>query len=133
MQIHTPDADIADGEFPVTMNPGSVAPFGVIYLGQDTSMHLHSDEDCDRLIRAAFRIKEMRANTGIAHAFRGGAGSRGANCETCGLLQTSEVHAEPCGNVAPDSGRACTRAAGHDGGHQSGMIVWSRETARSAS
>lgn len=68
MELHEKASRVRDGEFPVYLNPGwrDGPPFGVIDLGPEANggyptLHIQSDEDADRLIRALVRVKELRA------------------------------------------------------------------------
>src|SRR6266568_3551945 len=96
MQLHI-SPDIPDEpELPVHMNPGhgTSGPFGIIHLGEDADLHVNSGEDEDRLIRAAGRIKAMRAKLGTPHEFTPGAGRWGSHCEVCGAMD-NEDHWKP--------------------------------------
>ena len=92
MQLHI-SPHITDGELPVSMNPGSGEPFGVIRFG-DAMLSDLSDKDCDRIIRAASRIKAMRATLGTPHQHEDGAGPHGMNCTACGMLPDWDDHAD---------------------------------------
>jgi hypothetical protein len=92
MQLHN-GTQISDDELAVHMNPGNEDPFGIIHLGPNADLNLESDEDCDRLIRAAARVKAMRARIGTPHGYEPGAGPWGTHCAVCGLLGNS--HPEP--------------------------------------
>jgi hypothetical protein len=91
MQIHT-SSNVDDGELRVHMNPGSGDPFGVLCFTRwsGTQVNVESDEDADRLIRAATRIKEMRAAISRPHAYECMAGE--AYCTVCGLMEKDGPH-----------------------------------------
>jgi len=62
MQLHTPHPHMRkEGDFPVNVNPGNGDPFGTITLSEDTRPRFElgalSEDDCDRLIRAAAEVK----------------------------------------------------------------------------
>jgi hypothetical protein len=123
MQIHSsPDAH--KGELPVNMNPGDDGPFGILHLGPDVYVNIDSDEDADRIIRAAATLKAMRAMLGTAHPYEAANGFGYGACAKCGMLPGWRDHNAPCPSIAPHAGRQCTRGAGHDGQHESGMVVW---------
>jgi hypothetical protein len=131
MHAHT-SSSVPDGDLPVRMNPGNGDPFGIIEIG-GVAINIDTDEDADRIIRAAATLKAMRATLGTPHPYES-LNDRGYGaCARCGMLPGWADHAAPCPSIAPHAGRRCERAAGHDGGHEAGMIVWSRDTARSAS
>lgn len=89
MQIHiTPVIPV--GELPVAMNPGIGDPFGVIDFGC-ADLIIQSDEDADRLIRAASRIKAMRAMGSTPHAWQRMEGTSN-RCDVCGLLKKDGPH-----------------------------------------
>lgn len=86
MQIHF-SPDPFEDEFPVHMNPGlSGDPFGIIELGHYLKLNILTDEDADQLIRAAVRVKEMRARIGTVHEYKR-PGILNGHCEICGLLE----------------------------------------------
>ena len=97
MRLHA-SQDIRDGELVISMNRGgTIGPFGVIDLADGTYLALDSADDDDRLIRAATRIKEMRAGMAAPHPYRRPAPRRypvyTSHCETCGMLAADEIHA----------------------------------------
>lgn len=94
MQLQTMLAAAQEGDFPVYFNPGNGdGAFGIIVLTEQHALFIETDEDADRIIRAAERIKKMRAAMGTPHDHEPGAGRWGNNCVTCGLLR--KAHAEP--------------------------------------
>jgi len=93
MRLHS-TPDIIQGEFPVSMNRGTHGSFGVIDLGEGgTYLALDSDEDADRLIRAAMHLKEMRARMDTPHRFQPRPdGIYAGYCQECGLLKADGIH-----------------------------------------
>jgi hypothetical protein len=90
MQI-TFSPDPYPDEFRVHTNPGSNNdPFGIIDLGGGLRLNILTDEDADRLIRAAERVKAMLAALGTPHVFTDGAGPRGSHCTVCGDLSDKD-------------------------------------------
>jgi hypothetical protein len=61
---------------------------------------------------------------GHAHPYEALNGHGYGACARCGMLPRWRDHAAPCPSIAPHAGRQCTLAAGHDGQHESGMVVW---------
>jgi hypothetical protein len=99
MQIHA-SLDPHEGEFPVHMNPGRGNPFGVLHFGEDFHLNVENDEDADRIVRAAMRIKAMRAAAGTPHGHQPGAGPHRSHCTVCGMLPDAEDHAAPAVDLA---------------------------------
>lgn len=89
MQVHI-SPSVTDGELFVSMLPG---PFGVIRFDGHGAAEivLESDADADRLIRAAQRVKAMRAAAARPHAFRPSA-QYAVRCADCGLLKDKGPH-----------------------------------------
>ena len=61
MRIHTPGANVGDGEFAVHLNSSGARPFAVIGTAQrgTTKLYMESRADCDRLIRAAAEARHL--------------------------------------------------------------------------
>jgi hypothetical protein len=99
MEVRTPrPAPIGDGDYQTYTDAAYGNPYGTIHLAEGYSLDLadvHVD-DCDRLIRAASRVRDqllgfqakMAAPHGRKHLWH-------ATCQLCGKPEDDELHAEP--------------------------------------
>jgi hypothetical protein len=104
MQVHC-STTVHDGELPVRASSGGgvVTPYATIEFGVMLDVKLMSGEDCDRVIRAAVRAKEMLSRIGTPHEFTPMAGT--SRCDICGDLNDKD-HWRP-GAAVMDGGEAC--------------------------
>lgn len=97
MQLHTPHPHLRkEGDFPAGVNPGYGAPFGTITLSEDDwprfELGALSEDDCDRLIRAAAKVKtELIAQRALAAAEHEPRTYEGT-CQHCGLPEDDDMH-----------------------------------------
>jgi hypothetical protein len=127
------------GDYYTWTQGGYGTPHGEIWLDEAGSFRLDylSEDDCDRLIRAASEIKpkvaafraEMAAPHGRRHLWKG-------RCQLCGKPEDDALHApERCGSrpypagSEGDDGTECVRPKGHPGDHSDEPIPFDEPTA----
>lgn len=129
MEVRTPrPSPIEDGDYKTYTDAGYGNAYGTIHLAEGYGLDLADVhvEDCDRLIRAASKVREQllgfqaeaAAPHGRKHLWH-------STCQLCGKPEGDGLHAEAgaCTSVAPETGRPCTETGEHVR-HRNGMTAW---------
>jgi len=99
MELNIPrPAPSKDGDYRTFVNIGYGNPYAVIHLAEGGSLDLTGVqvEDCDRLIRAAAKVKEeLLGFQAEAAAPHGRDNLYHGTCQLCGKPEADELHAEP--------------------------------------
>jgi hypothetical protein len=99
MELNIPrPAPLKDGDYRTFVTSGYGDPYAVIHLAEGNGLDLTSVtvEDCDRLIRAAAKVKEQilryQAKAAAPH---GRADLYQGTCQLCGKPEADGLHADP--------------------------------------
>lgn len=107
MEVSIPRPDpVSDGDYGTLVTQGYGQPVAVIHLAEGHALDLRSltADDCDRLIRAAARVKgqilDLQARAAAPHG-RGNVYM--GTCQLCGKPEADELHAEPVSTEAAEA------------------------------
>jgi hypothetical protein len=121
MDLNIPrPAPIRDGDYETWVDIGYGQPVAVIHLAEGGALDLASltAGDCDRLIRAAAKVKgqilDILARAAAPHGRRN---LYQGTCQLCGKPEDDELHAEapPCGKRRASDGLPCGLNGAHEG------------------